>query len=345
MYALSRPARRLLPDWSATVDDFPVALAISRDGSMLAVGAADGRISAFDSSSGQLRWRADAHQLGVQTLAFGDGVLASGGQDGQIRLWRLGSGEAIASLKAGTGLVQHLQWSTDGRKLIWAAGKRWRMVDRGGTAVADGEHPESAITVLGFSPDGQWLAIGGTAGLALHPAAEPGKGRIFMPRKLPLLTLAWADDSRIVACGTGASSVHFWRVATGEESRMSGLGTQPFRGAPLTWVGSRLAIAALDAIVLWDFAGCGPEGAAPVQLDGHRADISHLAVDRSRRLLASADGDGRVMLWKPGQSREAQALAEGSGEIAALCWHPNRDVLLVADGSGTIQSFPVRPSR
>lgn len=331
--------------WTATVDDFPLALAVSADGRLLAVAAADGSLRLIDAVTGALRRRRTDHALGVQTVAIGDGVLASGGQDGTVRLWRLGSGEAIATIRAGTGLVQHLAWSIDGRRLAWVAGRMLRRSNRAGEPLDAVANPESAITAFGHSPDGQWLAVAGTTGIALHPAVEPGKGRIVLPRKLPLLTLAWSDDSRIVACGAGDSSVHFWRIGSGAESRMSGLGTAPFHGAPLAWIGKRLAIAALDAVVLWDFAGPEREGAAPVALEGHRADIGHLAVDRQRRWLASGDREGRVLPWTPGRSSVARADSTADGEISALVWNPRHDLLHVADGSGAIRALRPPASR
>ena len=345
MLALNRPLAKLAAQWTATVDDYPLALSISADGNLLAVGAADGSLRVLDAVTGALRWRRADHALGVQTVAIGDGVLASGGQDGTVRLWRLNSGDGIAAIKAGTGLVQHLAWSIDGRRLAWVSGRTLRRTNRGGELLDEVANPESAITVFGHSPDGQWLAVAGTTGIALHPAAEPRKSRIVMPRKLPLLTLAWSDDSRIVACGTGDSSVHFWRVGSGAESRMSGLGTAPFHGAPLAWIGKHLAIAALDAVVLWDFSGQGPEGAAPTSLEGHRADISHLAVDRQRRWLASGDRDGHLLLWTPGRSHDAKAESTAETEISALLWNPRRDLLHVADGSGAIRALRLPTSR
>ena len=44
----------LNPAWQATLDDYPTALAASRDGSLIAAGTASGKVFVFDASAGDL---------------------------------------------------------------------------------------------------------------------------------------------------------------------------------------------------------------------------------------------------------------------------------------------------
>jgi len=56
----------------------------------------------------------------VWALAWrpGDGTLASAGSDGCTRLWEATHGRLLAALATGSGSVNALRWSPDGRQLV-----------------------------------------------------------------------------------------------------------------------------------------------------------------------------------------------------------------------------------
>jgi len=86
------------------------ALALSGD--RLIVGCLDGVIRCFDASSGQLRWKIEAHGGWVGGLDFSPtGVLASGGEDCCIALWDAEKGGQIKRNHSGGNLPR---WSPDG---------------------------------------------------------------------------------------------------------------------------------------------------------------------------------------------------------------------------------------
>jgi WD40 repeat protein len=86
---------QLIGEWSASEDQandkkiFLWGLAFSPDGSQLAAGDSGGMITVWQTDSGQMRKRFQAHDRAVTSLAFSlDGErLASGGLDGVLRIW------------------------------------------------------------------------------------------------------------------------------------------------------------------------------------------------------------------------------------------------------------------
>ena len=68
--------RTLATAWSHRLDDYPTALAVSRDGAVLAAGTARGTVFILDATSGDLLHTLAAHDHGVLALAFGRKTLA-----------------------------------------------------------------------------------------------------------------------------------------------------------------------------------------------------------------------------------------------------------------------------
>lgn len=102
-------ASRLL---SFSIGDFMLtAILLSRF--LLAHADAQGELSVFTLLSHQLRWHAEhAHQGRITVLVFSpDGLsLASGGQDGRVRVWDTETGELRHAFYHGSP-VEQLHWS------------------------------------------------------------------------------------------------------------------------------------------------------------------------------------------------------------------------------------------
>ena len=75
--------------WEAGIDGHVISLAWSDALGVIAAASAEGPIALFDAKTGQLRANLPGHGFGTSCIAWSaDGqLLASGGQDGKIRLW------------------------------------------------------------------------------------------------------------------------------------------------------------------------------------------------------------------------------------------------------------------
>ena len=82
----------LQSDWSATIQDYPIASGWTHDGGALVVCDSAGGVYAFDSQQGELLWsEQSAHEGGALAMSMhpGETLFATAGQDGKILIWDL----------------------------------------------------------------------------------------------------------------------------------------------------------------------------------------------------------------------------------------------------------------
>lgn len=332
--------RSLRPAWQATLDDYPTALAVSRDGTLLATGTASGTVSVFDATAGDLLHTREAHANGVLALAFGRSALASAGQDGQARLWAPRTGEAIAALAGGSGWVSHLQWTPDGKRLATAAGKTVALWNEQGTRLQQWQAP-AGVNGLAFNAVGGLLAASAGADVLLWRAADGG-----LDRKLKwvstLLNAHWSPDGKVLAAGSLDKSVHFWRAGSWQDSKMGGYAKKP---QALAWTADskHLATTGEDAVIVWPFAGKGPEGVRPLMLQHHLRAPELLAAHPKKPLLLSGSPDKSVVLWDLKAGDAPQGIATLGAAVSALAFHPTLPLAFATDADGTLAAHWIDP--
>jgi len=295
--------------------EYPRGLAFSPDGKHLAMGAADGSVAIVEVNSGAVTGKTKLPDE-VASVAWSpiDARLAVACHDGAAHLLSV-EATAVASLSGSTrGWVERVAWSVDGT-LAMSSGKQVRLWQRDLTPLLETQNHESTVTGLCWGRTGQTLytsCYGGVRRWSLNERAESKR----FEWKGSLISLAVSPDEAIVAAGSQDCSVHFWRVATGKDSEMTGYPSKPDQ---LAWSADSklLATSGANVICVWNFAGRGPEGKPPMQLEGHDALVTGLAF-LSDGFLASGSEDGALMLWSPAQSTHPLSTMSDS-EHGAVC--------------------------
>jgi len=204
-----------------------------------------------------------AHRGAVRALALNAalGIVASGGDDGVVRLADLATGAprdaALASPPgAGDAPIVAVALSPDGRFVAGAtraAAPGWNATD--GTAAL--ETPlRAGGGALAFSPAGSELAIGD--GEALRLATLPGGTERMLAAHGPLASVAFAPGGEYVAAGGADGTVQVWR-------RGEALGAARVLPSAVRWVGFGSDGVLLAATDRWlhSFA-VGPAGLSPL---------------------------------------------------------------------------------
>jgi WD40 repeat protein len=298
---------------------YPTTLAWSASGQLLAVGQDSGEIDLMAVASGAPTHRIHAHEGPVQSLAWHPrrDALVSTGQDGAVRIWEAPYASGRELMAPGDVWTDHACWSANGERLAIARGPRAHVfADDKPTCVT--EPSPSTLEGLAFSPSGKSLGVACYGGVRLF---DPSTGR--PTRRLEwrgsMISLAFAPDGAVVACGCQDNSVHFWRIASGKDAQMSGFPSKP-RSIGFNHDGQWLATTGDAAICLWPFDKQGPEGRRPVQLVGHEDLVVELAFAPLVDLLLSGSKDGVVGLWAPPKHTAPVFVASIGAKVTRVAW-------------------------
>lgn len=340
-----RPPRQggktLAVRWQAGLDDFVNALAWSPDGRWLAAAAVSGPITLFDSQNGAVRQPWPGHGFGTTALAWSpDGsTLASAGQDGQVKLWTADSSQEMQSLAGGASWVERVAWSPAGDYLASTAGRKLRLWDKAGQLFREYDDHDSTIADIAWQPGGRELVVAAYGGLTLRSPDRPDQARSFR-WKGSSLVLAWSPDGKYIATGDQDSTVHFWYADTGKDLQMWGY---PTKVRELSWnhTSRYLATGGSATVVVWDCSGQGPEGTKPTMLEQHEDLLSGLAYQHQGLLLASAGQDGRLVVWRPSESKKPLTQTRFDSAIAQMSWSPDDRQVVLGTAEGVVSVIGV----
>jgi WD40 repeat protein len=257
-----------------------------------------------------------AHKGLASACPTPDGALATGGEDGLVRLTRHdGSSEIIG--ETGRKWVSVIAAGPNGA-IGWSAGKTV-IVREGG-----GKHHEIAhertIEGLAFFPKGLRIAAAHYDAVSLHFPATKGVATM-LPWKGAHLGVTVSPDATYVVSAMQENALHGWRLADVRDMRMSGY---PAKTKSMSWSvkGRYLATSGAPAAIVWPFmAKDGPMGKAPLEL-GTRGDsmVTQVVCHPADELAAIGYQDGMILLVRFSDAREVLLRRAGDSAITALGW-------------------------
>jgi WD40 repeat protein len=331
------PSTGVVRGRSPRLPSVPLALAFSADDKALFVGEGDGALRTYDLAT-RRGVRRDTQHGAVTTIAMHGTTLASGGRDGNVRLWRA-DGTLVRQLSAG-GPVGRVAWSADGalvyahaaasessrRLRAWDAKTAALRIDRLTTDAAPEDYGSELALALGAG--GELTTGVGKAILRWPPGASTPTRELD---GIGLVDDVAVAPGNVIALGvrSGRDDLHpqvFVRSRPSVEPSLwanaAAMGDVPVRIA-ISPDGHALLFAAGGKL------GDGPltEGAPTRELTGGETGlVSAIAYSSNGALAASASFDGSVTVWSVKTGRALFAL-RGYGD----------DGTIVTDAEGHIE--------
>jgi WD40 repeat protein len=334
--------------WQLQLGDYVTTLALSPDGDLLVAGSLAGD-AVLVTVDGSLVRTLTEHPMGVLSAAWSpDGTrLAVGGHDGRVRTY--GRDGIEIGMLAGTAWIAQVAWSPDGSLLAIADGRRLAVCDSDATLVHRFPAASSTITAVAWATNGRRVGITSYGGVSWYdtdhlPVETPSRTHTF---KGSPLALALAPNGKWACAGFQDSSIHLWRLWSGDDLSMSGY---PAKIEHLAFRDDShwMASACLDELTVWDFSGKGPKGSRPATGNAHDRHISCLAWEPGGTRLLSGGADGRLVMWPSPRSvnrpLEPQDVHEGETAVATVVWHPSGASVLVGRADGALEQRSIGPT-
>ncbi len=304
---------------AVAVDRRPVisAVAISPDGTQLAVGGDDHLVRITSASDGQLLRTLDEHFDWVRAVVYRpDGAeLATAGDDRLIHLWSAADGTLLRTLRHSGDAIRTLAFSPDGTMLA-AAGFDARITiydPTTGRVRKTLEPTTDDVFGLAFSPDSTRLAAACSQGrVRLWHLPEAASAQELSGDSHRLRCLAFSPDGSQLAAGGDGPLIYLWGTSGAEP--VQSLAVRPGKVLCLSFLGGDTLAAGLtnNQIKLYALA----TGEVDLRMTGHTGSIAALVWDPTRDALVSGSFDTSVRVWNFGQREPATAREAGApGEL------------------------------
>jgi len=334
------------------------------------LGGVNGEVVVWDAGEGREVRTFRGHRglvLGIAVSPDGRSV-ASVAADRTVRLWDLRAPLEMRVLAAVGPDASALALSPDGR---WAAVSalprrsatpRVRLID-----TATGKERPGVPGEGGVALDAGRLAVGRPGGgVTVHDPATGAERWSVAEAGLILSRLAFQPGGDVLAGGDLRGRVRLWRADTGEPvGELAARG--PVYGLAFSADGGRLAVAARDAVGLWEtrtwrpIPAALPDGATAVAFAPDGARLALAEHDRATRLRDAATGavgatfrgqampaaslafspdgarlltagrDQSLRVWDVATEAELLALPGLNGPVAAAVWDGPRDRVYAVD--------------
>ena len=327
-------------------------LAFSPDGKFLACADSDFDLYLWaDAAAAKVGHVLRGHNDEVRCLAFSpDGTkLASAGADRVVHVWDVRDGKLVAGPNPkGRHAIAYIPG--DRPRLASTAGQAVRVWD-----VNSGEEVAptglcSAFSVAA-SPDGNWLAIGGTDHFTqLWNAKDDTLAASLEATKPPIGTLGFSADSKFLVHSSPADGLAWvWECATATPTLilLESADACTLEAVAFHPNGRHVACGGLDYLSTCDRDGavCVWDIATKDKLYTISVGVNALAYDAPGKYLAGAGVNDVVYLWDAETQEEVFALAGHQERINAVCFDPTGSYLVSGGDDMTVRVWDVLSGR
>ncbi|KAL8993905.1 MAG: hypothetical protein Q9169_005996 [Polycauliona sp. 2 TL-2023] len=275
-----------------------VGAVFSPDGEWIAIGSRH-RIE-LCSTTMQVRRSFRKSSSLIYSIAFSPDRrhIASGGFDGPLGIWDVGTGAQLETLIGHRGIVYCVAYSPDGKQIVSGAGDRTiRLWDvTAGVSLPKLEGHLGLVKSVAFSPDGKQIASGSIdKTIRLWDVATGASLRKLEGHLGFVTSVAFSPDGKQIASGSLDNTIRLWDVTTGAPLHKLEGHQGPVWSVAFSPDGKQIASGSWDETIrLWDL-----ETQAECCCLKQGMEVDSVAFSRDGKLIASASWPGKMLqLWE-----------------------------------------------
>ncbi len=337
------PAAKAPPRRDVALDAYVVGLAYDAAGNLAAAtGAGKIALMSADPHSGEAPHEIVAHRGASLSFARdADGkALLSGGDDG--RLVRVTLDGGVTELLNTKGKWIEAIAVSARRNLVAATAGRSVHLLAGDARHELGPHPSTVMDIC-FSPDGSRLAASHYGGASIHLTARPGEKPRTLAWKGSHLAVRYSPNSKFLATATQENAIHVWRLASGADMQMQGYLTK-VKSLAWSFDGNWLVSSGTELAVCWGFAGKGPEGQPPMELEASSvaATVTQVAAHPAAPFIALGFSHGAIEIADLAKKRVMPLAEPMDSPVSAIAWSSDGWRLAVGTEAGQLRLFDLK---
>jgi WD40 repeat protein/predicted Ser/Thr protein kinase len=281
------------------------------------------------------------HTNAVKSVHFssqGD-LLASGGADRTVRIWKASTGLQVHNLAGHSKVVNAVQWTPDDQLVSGGLDHSIRIWDPAKGAEVRQLGPPghlNTVTSLAVSADGETLASGSMDRSVILWDLKRGTPRRTLNGHTGMVTCAqFKTDNLVLASGGADRRVILWNAADPQEFETCYPQPTMVTGLAFSPDGLMIATAGQDPVI---HLVNSRTRATVNTLEGHEKSVLALAFSADGRYLASGGADGSVRVWDVDRCAEA-AMAPGDSMVWTVAFNPGGMKLAAGTQDGEIRYF------
>jgi len=147
--------------------------------------------------------------------------------------------------------------------------------------------------------------------------------------------LVFSRTGSKLAYGASDGSVNVWTMGSGIVLKAK-TGISALCGIDWSWGGQWLSFCGEHEAYLWGFQANGPRGAKPEKLFGSFGRLKHLQFHTYEHLLATADDEGSVHVWRTDRDDRLMpvSMCHYDSPVTAIAWNPLSRRLAIGYSNG-----------
>ncbi|WP_250121592.1 NB-ARC domain-containing protein [Chroococcidiopsis sp. CCMEE 29] len=324
--------------------DWVRAVAFSQDGQILASASFSSHdVSIYEVTTGQCLRTFQGHtsRIGSVTFSRNSLTLASGSDDGTLKLWSLSTGECLRTLQAQSNGVTSLTFSPDGQALVSGSNdgtlKLWSLST--GECLRTLQKHASGVHSLAFSPNGQVLASGSNDGtLKLWSFTTGECYKTIQEHTGGVQSIAFSPNSQLLASGSNDGTLKLWSLTTGECYKTIQEHTGGVQSIAFSPDSQLLASGSNDSCVrLWHVS----TGQCLRTLRGYRNWVMSLTFSPDAQTLTSGSNGSCVRLWDTTTGQCRKILYGHTSEVHSVDFSPDGQLLASGSHDRTLKLWSV----